>query len=49
MNHKITNEYILDSLQERIDKLAFQVWTRKYNTEPLEKENNKKFNQKYEI
>lgn len=46
MNHVTTNEYMLEGLQDRIDKLAFELWNRRYQTELIEKENNKKINAK---
>jgi hypothetical protein len=49
MNHKVTKEYMLDGLQDRIDRLSNEIWTRKNNIEMLEKNSNKKFNKrKYE-
>ena len=49
MNHKVTKEYMLDGLQDRIDRLSNEIWNRKYNTELLERNSNKKFNKrKYE-
>jgi hypothetical protein len=39
MNHVTTNEYMLEGLQERIDSLAYKIWSKKYekNTERLSK------------
>ena len=30
MNHPTTNEYMLEGLQERIDKLAYKIWSKRY-------------------
>lgn len=47
MNHVTTNEYMLEGLQERIDRLAYKIWSKKYEKELEEKENHKIFNEKY--
>lgn len=31
MNHKVTREYMLENLQDRIDKLAFNLWSKSYS------------------
>ena len=33
MNHLTTNEYMLEGLQERIDRLAYKIWCKRYETE----------------
>ena len=39
MNHKITTDYMTEGLQERIDRLAYKIWSKKYekNTKRLSK------------
>jgi len=46
MNHVTTSEYMLEGLQERIDRLAFKLWSKKYEREQTER-NYKIFIQKY--
>lgn len=46
MNHKVTKEYMLEGLQDRIDKLAYDLWNRDYITREMEKEKNSKINSK---
>jgi len=42
-----TKDYMLEGLQERIDRLAFKLWSKKYEREQTER-NYKIFIQKYE-
>lgn len=35
-----------EGLQNRIDKLAYEIWNRRYQTELIERESNKKINAK---
>lgn len=33
MNHVTSNEYMLEGLQKRIDRLAYEIWSKKYEKE----------------
>jgi len=43
-----TKDYMLEGLQERIDKLAYEIWSKKYREKMLEKEKkSKRLNKSY--
>jgi len=48
MNKGKTKEYMLEGIQERIDKLSYEIWSRKYREDQLAKEKkSKKLNKSY--